>query len=533
MTRFTRSVAVAVLVAGAVVISATAAAETPPVEVGSPAAVAEGRLSPRPPGDLPLGHWAYPLLERLEARGIVRLDMSTLPLSRESVAEAVAAVLGPDGDRFPDGATERERWALSLLRDEFLKGEVDRAPLSVEGNDARVGLGFLLGTEGSGGSDRDADVSMDLTYELWGGAAENLGFYADTTILLEGQDGPRVEVLSSRARTWRGIAVAADRAYIKYERGPLDVAVGRRGVAWGRSPGGRLLISGTAPTLDGIEARLRVGPLTLQALHAFLDRPYVPTDGDRDDVSGSQTFLAAHRVVVAGNWGSVGVAEAVVYSGGMPDPAYLNPLLPYYVSQHNERENDNVLWSLDLVGRPRPGVEAWGEFVVDDLQYDRDTGHPDKYGVTVGAGWYGALFSGDFELNAEYTNVRKWTYTHHVPGHSFTQDGRPIGFELGPDADRTTLTFAYHPSPPWSVTTTYSFTREGEGDTETPFEEGENDEPTFPSGDVLSSSRACASVAYDDPGGLSAQLGACYTRSRSDNADDDTYELWARVGLRL
>ena len=46
------------------------------------------RLDPRPPADLPLDHWAYPHLTRLVARGILELDLTTLPVSRAAVAAA-------------------------------------------------------------------------------------------------------------------------------------------------------------------------------------------------------------------------------------------------------------------------------------------------------------------------------------------------------------------------------------------------------------------------------------------------------------
>ncbi|MCK5596007.1 MAG: hypothetical protein KAJ04_01045, partial [Candidatus Eisenbacteria sp.] len=31
----------------------------------------------RPPADVPLNHWSYPLLERLQARGVIDIDLST------------------------------------------------------------------------------------------------------------------------------------------------------------------------------------------------------------------------------------------------------------------------------------------------------------------------------------------------------------------------------------------------------------------------------------------------------------------------
>jgi hypothetical protein len=212
---------------------------------------------------------------------------------------------------------------------------------------------------------------------------------------------------------------------------------------------GRLLISGTAPTFDGVTADLHVGSLSLYALHTVLEYGTIGTEEHL--ALSDHVFMAAHRAALDGRWGELGVSEAVVYSATIPEPAYLIPLIPYYLSQHNERENDNDLWSLDILGRPLPGLDVYGEFLVDDLQYERDTGHPDKYGATIGAAHYGSVLGSDLETRLEYSNVRKWTYTHERVEHRFAQDGRPIGFDLGPDADRVTFEVVLHPSVTWST----------------------------------------------------------------------------------
>ena len=521
------------------------------------------RIDPRPPADLPLDHWAYPLLERLDARRIIELDLTTLPVSRDAVAAALAARRAAGRVHGEAPLTAREVWALERLEAEFFRCEIDAPALSAKERGATLGLGVLLGSEvryvrdgetviedvgwRSDESEDEFHGSADVSYELWGGVGDHLGFYSDAMILLEGQDGPRVSRLSSRARTWRGIAATVDRAYIKYERPHLAFALGRRGPAWGRSRSGRLLISGNAPTLDGLEARFSVGPLSFHALHAFLERPSREdeerlSDGDEEGLAegdgedlddGEQVFMGAHRVVLAGGWGSVGVSEVVVYSSVIPDPSYLNPLFPYYLSQHNERDDDNVFWSLDFVGRPLRGLEVYGEAMVDDLQYDRNTGHPDKYGVTVGAYYCGTVHGKDYELTGEYTNVRKWTYTHHVVEHSLSHDDLPLGFDLGPDADRLLLELVYHPSTVWSVELAYAYSRLGEGSITEPFEKGEDDEPTFPSGNVTRVHGASVELSYESLKGLCAVFGATYELEEDDFIDDDGFELRAAVHFRI
>lgn len=503
--------------------------------------------SPRPPADLPLSHWAYPLLERLASRGILDVDLTTRPISRAAVREALRSEAAraetteaSRGSRAD--ASERESWALDRLRAEFLRGEVDAPLFSARDGDAAVGVGIraltsyerqALATEGEGADGRP-DVLVAVSYDLWGGAGDAVGFYSEADVLLGGQEGARTEWLSNRARTWRGIAATAELAYVKLERPSYSVTLGRRDAAWGRPRWGRLLLSGSAATLDELEARFSVGSWSFCALHAFLEHTRAGSEpglGDDDRV-----FLAAHRVSVGGAWGSVGVSEAVVYSSIIPDPVYLNPLVPYYLSQHNERSDDNVLWSLDFLLRPRPGLDLYGELLVDDLQYERTTGHPDKYGATLGAAAYTSVLGLDTEVTAEYSNVRKWTYTHHLTQHRLEQDGRPLGFDLGPDADRLTVEVMTHPSPPWSVGVSLSRARSGEGTITEPFDEGENPEPAFPSGVVETTDRVALECAYENLAGLRAAFSVAdvIVRHRDNGPEnDDGWEVRAAIGFRI
>jgi hypothetical protein len=519
----------------------------------------------RPPADVPLNHWSYPLLERFQARGIIHLDLSTRPVSRSDVAAAVANWKDSGGSSC--SLSERELWLLSRLEAEFLRGEVDSPAYSTGTSDVSFGLGVRAFTQLRYGGeaveldlwpgctpggitplkaardvgvedspDDELDAATDLDYELWGGVPDLLGFYADSQILLGGQEGARKVRLSSRVRTWRGSIFMSERAYVKLERPSFSVVAGRRGTAWGRSRWGRLMLSGTAPTFDQLTARFRVGPVSFESMHALLEYEETGTETDLDD--SKSAFLAGHRIVVRGGWGSVGVGEAVVYTSVFPDPIYVNPLMPYYLAQHNERENDNILWLLDGVHHVRPGLTAYWEFLIDDLQYERSSGHPDKYGVTVGGAWYGAVGRFDTELTAEYTNVRNWTYTHKLTEYRFAHDGLPIGFELGPDADRFKVELVFHPAVKWSVGTTFEHARRGEGRITRPFDlDEDNPEPEFPYGVVETTNRLSVELGYQSLESLAAGLGAAYesvnNEGNSFGSDDDGWEFWAGVEFRI
>ena len=500
----------------------------------------------RPPADVPLNHWSYPLLERLQARRVIDIDLSARPVSRSDVAAAVSAARSSEV-LVARSLSERELWLFSRLEAEFVRGEIDSPAFSTGTGSASFGLGVKALTQVRHGADvgvdarEDADdeaqrdVASEIGYEIWGGVEGHIGFYADSQLLLGGQDGARRIRVSNRMRTWRGVSASSERAYFKLERPSYSIVLGRRGTAWGRSRWGRLMLSGTAPTFDQLNVRYKVGSLSFEAMHAFLEYRELGTEEDLDDAEN--LFLATHRMVVRGKWGSVGLGEAVVYSSVLPDPVYVNPLTPYYLAQHKERSNDNVFWSLDGVFHVRPGVTAYWEFLIDDLQYERSTENPDKYGLTFGGAWYGTVRGLDAELTAEYTNVRKWTYTHKHTEYRFAHDGVPIGFELGPDADRFRAEFVFHPAVKWSVGTIYEHARKGDGRMTDPFEFGEIHEPTFPSGVVETTDRVSVEFGYQSLKRLSAGLGAAYKSAANvGNAlgeDDDGWEFWAGVEFRI
>ena len=80
-----------------------------------PCEACDDAATPRPPADLAIGHWAYPLLERLSARGVVSLDMTTLPLSRSDVAYALMVRNGAAEDPAACAACPGSAWTATAV----------------------------------------------------------------------------------------------------------------------------------------------------------------------------------------------------------------------------------------------------------------------------------------------------------------------------------------------------------------------------------------------------------------------------------
>jgi hypothetical protein len=222
-----------------------------------------------------------------------------------------------------------------------------------------------------------------------------------------------------------------------------------------------------------------MGRFTLRMFQAALDS-YVPRK------------LAGHRLEIrlpARIY--AGISETVLYTNRDLDWAYLVPFGAFYANQYNEKEDDNILWSVDLRVPVTRGLILSGEFLMDDVQYESDPPAPDKLGWTVRADALVMPWGHDVEMRASYTRIDIYTYSHkdslltaYVTGNGDKAVNTVIGDQLGPDADRWMLRLStpLHPRALLSVEGTWI--RRGEGNDMRQWEWGEDPDPPFPSGDV-------------------------------------------------
>ena len=100
-------------------------------------------------------------------------------------------------------------------------------------------------------------------------------------------------------------------------------------------------------------------------------------------------------------WLAMGFSEAIFFVSDGLDLAYMNPLIPWYPVQWNERDDDNAMLCLDATVRPLRGLAAYGELLIDDLQYQTEWGRPSRLGWTAGIEGYASSTA----ITAEYTRT--------------------------------------------------------------------------------------------------------------------------------
>jgi hypothetical protein len=458
----------------------------------------------------------YPALRTFELRGVVSLE-PTIPYSRVQVESYVTRIITNLGaGKVSLGL--REGFLLERLRQEFVgKGarpeDRENRPVYVVRDEGRyfamdweVGGAFLKRVDEKKGEANGMAVPRFLV-----GFGGSVTLDANYRLRMAPERGlnDRNFKPSPRTRSYRGLTAEYERALLSADGSWWRLQIGRDYLQWGSGRSEGLILSQTAGSLDHFGGRFTIGRFSISTFQAELD-------------PGLERHLAGHRLTVSLPRGaSFGIDETVLYSGRDLDYIYLLPLSVLYANQFNEAQDDNILWSFDWKVPLHRGVILSGEFLVDDLQYERDElAGPDKIAFNLSADALALVGARELEISGGYTRIDIYTYTHKYYTTTYiTGDGASPGWEsgigspLGPDADRWNLrvSLSLHPRAVFAVEG--ASIRRGEGNDyrrwypPTPFTPGSPSHPPFPSGTVLHERTISASQLVDLGRGSSISAG--------------------------
>ncbi|MGQ9560859.1 MAG: capsule assembly Wzi family protein [Candidatus Oleimicrobiaceae bacterium] len=448
--------------------------------------------------NLPLDHWAYRLLERLESKGLIRAaGLRALPLSREQLGQLIAAAdkaLRED----PGAFSKSERDLLEQLKGEFCDDPAVQG-LAVQSRYRERHL--LRWQEGESYAFLDAIAAqavdahradtMAAGERQWrttgglivrGALEGKLAFCIDARNTLRRGGVVPEENFDPRhglplVTTGRNVYSDQAEAYVALSVWRAQLQAGRMQVHWGPGWRGGLLISRNAPPFDAFRITVPFRRISFSSLHAFLTR-----------LSGPR-YLAAHRLEVAvAHWLMLAGSESVLYGGRDVEFSYLNPLMPYHVAEHHLGDRDNNMLSIDVVIFPVRNVRVYAEFLLDDFSLGTNPFryYGDKFGFVLGGHWVGPFGLKEAVLRAEYTRVEPFVYTHYDSLNVYLHYDRIIGHWLGPDADCMALAAEYQWSRDVFTQVWVQWRRQGRGDVWTPYPEGGSEQKTFLGGAVES-----------------------------------------------
>lgn len=413
---------------------------------------------------VPLEHWVYRFVERLEAQG--RADGGAdgiKPYSRNKIVELLDAV----DKKYRPELSPIELGELDLLRREFTR-EHTLIHYRARGGVVFADILARQQTDRFSGWGRSA---AEVVYRHRGGGivrgrlGRKVGFrLAFEQVREQGsrQYVYRHDLYERRIDLPQLKGHAADfhegTAYVKFAVGPVEVQLGKDEALWGPAPAQNLGLGNNAPSFNMIRLQSQFGAVKLVSISAELrpcpNRPDSPLcTGTADSVAtysvngmvrllDRQKYLAAHRLEIALTpWLDLGFQELVVYGDRGLEPSYVNPLMFYWAAQSHLGDKDNLLMGIDLDIHPGRGRCYYLAYLVDDLKKARifSNDFANKFSLQAGMLWVDPLGLADSELRAEYVRLEPWLYSHRFPINTFRHFDSPLGHALAPNSDQWQL----------------------------------------------------------------------------------------------
>lgn len=381
--------------------------------------------------------------------------------------------------------------------------------------------GMEAALQGSFGEDA-FENSAGVKFRLAGTLAEGLTFDHQASLWTGSDDLPPggFSEYHIHPNQEPGRHLYTDWGYLDYGSSRVSVRLGRFAQQWGPGRFTQLLVSDNSPPLDQLRACFRIS-----------DR--VSFSGFTSTIEpDSGSWFCAHRldILPADNL-RLGVYEAAFYTTTTFDFAYSNPILFWYAVQWNEQDDDNLFMGLDATWKPAPHLAAYMEWLIDDIQYQTTYNRPNKMGGTIGIDW--ASPSSGLALTAEYTAIAKYVYSQKHLRNIFLHNDRIIGSEIGPDADRATLSLGYAGLWPMTAELRGSLSRHGVGTVYDGFGDTVVAGEPWPSGIIEYTRDIELNLSYRLSGEFTLYGSAGYaSMSNAGNVQDSTASD-TRASLRL
>ncbi len=400
--------------------------------------------------NVPLDHWSYHFIERLQAKGMLGERLSnSKPFQRGEVAEMIAQTsrLLEEGRIY---LTDVEAELLGEMKKEFAQ---ELSELGTPG--IQKYRRILDWTDGERMLVADIGFAQDSSFStdkldggghrsivkvwLYGDLLRNISFYNYSKASYEIGKEPPVWKQSDPRYIFRYPWSALSDAYIVFGNPWISVQAGKDTVLWGPGYHGVIGLAGIEPTFDIVRFRTKMWKVNFTSLLGFLRDDL--TKEHRSDVP--QKYLSAHRVEITPVSGiRLAWQEVFIYADSL-HIELLNPFMPYQMAEDHLGDIGNNTMEADIEISLIPSTKLYAALFLDDFHPGKN---PFEYPVFGWAVLGGVLIADPIGIDntdivLEYARVEPWAYTHKgttqdppIPT-AFKHFDEPLGHWIGPNAD--------------------------------------------------------------------------------------------------
>ena len=441
--------------------------------------------------NMPLEHWAYRFLQRMEAKGLFHSnELRVRPVPRDKLAEILEEIYRSSLEH-PEKLSKTDTRLLHQLMSDF-SDELEDKGVSDVGEEIHlfrikesVGTvyGDLLGQQAiisNRGRQFNPDQLLSETTlggQLRGHLGNTIGFFAEArNSLTRGEerdpDDENFDPSQGSPVVVSGANVFRDRAtaYFVWEQPWLRLEMGKDEFDWGPGYHGSATLTRNAPPADMIRLGCRFKRFKFTCMHSWLRSPL-----------GSK-YLAGHRLdftVFRGLY--LAASETVVYGNRNVELSYLNPLMLYHIAEHHLGDRDNNNLSFDVTYTRIPNLTLYGEWFIDDMTSTQSWSQyfGNKFAWVFGGLWTDPFGLNNVDLRCEYGRISPYVYSHEDSINIYTHYDKIIGHWLGPNGDTIFLELGWRLSRDFQIQLFGEMVRKGEGDADTVSQPAQGDRKDF------------------------------------------------------
>lgn len=438
------------------------------------------------PVQLPLNHWIYSFLERLELRGALPSQYyRSLPLYRTEIADLIRSA----DERVRSGSVTLSQTEIDLL--EKAKGEMvnelEGKGVSINQKEYEHHLlrwreensylffdGYFM--EDAHAEKKNYQKTLKNYYHTTGGGiirgvvVGKVGFYLDfSNTLIKGENISQENFMASRGFpitiSGRNSYSSQTHAYFTYHGKWGGVMVGRDDLNWGPGYRNNLSLSTNGSVFDQVRLNFIFKRFKFTSVSGTL----------HSDIA--QKNIAAHRIEVRITRSLlIGANETVIYGRRGWKLIYVNPIMPYHIAEAHAGDKDNNTLSADFQFQLKYSLKIYGELFIDDFSLSENwiRYYGNKFAFVIG-GFYANPFKlPDTDIRIEYTRLEPYVYTHNDPINTYTNYNQILGSPLGPNSESIYVEAAHRINRPFKILGSYELRRHGKGDINTPhrYEDG-------------------------------------------------------------
>ncbi len=427
------------------------------------------------PISVPLDHWSYHFIERLQAKGILRDYLSNIkPYSRDEMADMAVHISSLlENGEINLSKVEEDQLELmkSYLAPEMMElGETGVTGYryllewSNAGKKVVTEIGYAQGAAVKRGTEDYEDYPSTLQVVLWGNLEGGFFFYNDSRASYQRTDEPlplwNPYIIETRY-PWSAVSDA----YLVFRFPWADLQVGKDAVLWGPGHHGVVGLSGVDPTFDLVRLPIQVWKIKFVSILGLL----------RDDLTKEseshvvRKYVSAHRVEIKPFAGlSIGWQEVYIYENLHPE--LLNPIMPYQIAEDYLGDIGNNTMEGDIDLCVLPNTRLYASLFLDDLHPRRSffTYSPNRWAALGGVLIADPFGLENFDFRVEYARVEPGVYPHkgtiRTPPAplSYKHFDTPLGHWIGPNADDLFFEANHSFSRDLLATLSYSRIRKGE-----------------------------------------------------------------------